>query len=62
MSTTIEARVGEPYVLGTTETGLLRLSRIIGTREVFMIFGAADATAVADALIDAVENEQNLRR
>ncbi|BBX01864.1 hypothetical protein [Mycolicibacterium moriokaense] len=53
--TTIHATVGEPYEIEPTGTGLIRLSRQLGTREVHLVFGVADALAVADALVDAAE-------
>jgi hypothetical protein len=47
--------VGEPYVVGTTATGLVKLSRLVGTREVHLVFGRTEAIAIADAIVDAVE-------
>lgn len=52
--TTINATVGEPYIV-TRHGSLIRLERQVYGRNVRHVFAAADALAVADALVDAAE-------
>lgn len=56
-TTTIPAaRAGEaPYELGTTVTGLFRLSRKLGNREVFLVFGREEGLGIANAIVDRIE-------
>lgn len=56
----IPARWGNPYTLARTKSGLLRLTRKTPHgHEAFLCFDPVDAVAVADALIDAVEVDNN---
>jgi hypothetical protein len=54
--TTIPAAAGTPYVIRPSPSGqLIRLSRQMSNREVFIVFDSDAALAVADALVDAAE-------
>ena len=51
----ILASVGPPYVVEKSGR-VIRLRRADGEPEVFLLFAAADALAVADALVDLAES------
>ncbi|GFG49456.1 hypothetical protein CQY20_31945 [Mycolicibacterium agri] len=53
--TTIPARVGAPYAVDFTASGLIRISRTVKGRNFHIVLDAPAAIAVADALVDAVE-------
>ncbi|BBY43247.1 hypothetical protein [Mycolicibacterium celeriflavum] len=55
--TTIAAAVGEPYTIGLTRTGLIRLSRKVRGTEHFIIFDRTAALTVCDAIVDFVEQQ-----
>lgn len=50
----IPASDGAPYLIGWSGP-LLKLQRTFGKRPTFMLMAVDDALAVADALVDAVE-------
>jgi hypothetical protein len=52
LTTSILARVGEPNVVGRTETGLIELSRVVRKREHYMVFDATAAIGIADAFVE----------
>lgn len=54
-TTSVPARVGAPYEIGRTSTGLIILSREINGRFCHLVFGDSEALAIADALVDTVE-------
>lgn len=53
--TEIPATYGQPYRVGYTRTGLVRLSRVSGNYEHYVLFTADDVFRVCNALIDAAE-------
>jgi hypothetical protein len=56
----IPASFGPPYMVSRTQTGLVRLARATPTgREVFLLLDTKAALAVADAMVDAVEVDNN---
>jgi hypothetical protein len=56
VTTTIPAKVGNPYVVDRTRHGLVRLSRESSNGySNYIVFTHAEAIKVADALVDFVE-------
>ena len=55
LTVVIPAKVGSDYLVGLTPSGLIRLSRSVGLREVFLVFGRDEAIAIANAIVDLAE-------